>query len=815
MAESRTVRPVSTPLPSDLPSTLPLIPLRRGVLLPGGTLTFSAGRPRTLAALQAARSLHDGWLVIAVQREPVEDPSPADLLPTAVLARVEEAPPSTSNPNGPRLFLAQGERRVWLRGFPSTHPLMEANWELAELPWPETVQGEATWATFEEEIQTTSEAIGGESHAKALMAGVRDGQIERERAVDTVASVIEGQQEWLAELLQTVDPLRRAQTVMQALLRVREIRAARQAIRDRLQEDGQKMQKEHLLRRQMEAIKSELGEGEDDDISRIKARLTEAGLPEEVQKVADRELARLERISNGSPERSVALDWLERIADMPWKVSSSTSGGGAEQVDLEALEAALDGSHHGLDEIKRQVVEHLSVRLLAGRGRADVLLLVGPPGVGKTSIGQAIADAMGKKLVRVALGGVRDEAELRGHRRTYIGSRPGRIVEGIRRAGINDPVLLLDEVDKLVQGWQGNPSAALLEILDPEQNQHFVDHYLEVPWDLSRCLFIATANDLSQIPGPLRDRMEILTLEGYTPEEKRSIARDHLLARLAENAGVSVDDAQITDGAIDLVIRGWTREAGVRQLQRALGRVFRAVAVLKAKGLLDGPLKVDEAEVVGILGKRRFHEDENELSRVARPGIATGLAWTPVGGDVLHVEASTLPGKGQLMLTGQLGDVMKESARAALTYVLSNARALDIPEDAVKDRDVHLHVPAGAVPKDGPSAGVTMVTALASLLSGRVVRPDLAMTGEATLRGRVLPVGGVKSKVLAAHRMGIRTVIMPRRNGLDLDDLPPAVREAMDIVLVDTLEEVLAAALEPLPSPVPRLAPHDQAPLAR
>ncbi len=815
MAESRTVRPVSTPLPSDLPTTLPLIPLRRGVLLPGGTLTFSAGRPRTLAALQAARSRHDGWLVIAVQREPVEDPSPADLLPTAVLARVEEAPPNTANPGGPRLFIAQGERRVWLRGFPSTHPVMEATWELAELPWPDTVQGEATWDTFEEEIQTTSEAIGGESHAKALLAGVRDGQIERERAVDTVASVIEGQQEWLAELLQTVDPLRRAQTVMQALLRVREIRAARQAIRDRLQEDGQKMQKEHLLRRQMEAIKSELGEGEDDEIARIKARLAEAGLPDEVQKIADRELARLERISNGSPERSVALDWLERIADMPWKVSSSTSGGDTEQVDLEALEAALDGSHHGLDEIKRQVVEHLSVRLLAGRGRADVLLLVGPPGVGKTSIGQAIADAMGKKLVRVALGGVRDEAELRGHRRTYIGSRPGRIVEGIRRAGINDPVLLLDEVDKLVQGWQGNPSAALLEILDPEQNQHFVDHYLEVPWDLSRCLFIATANDISQIPGPLRDRMEVLTLEGYTPEEKRNIARDHLLSRLAENAGVSVDDVQITDAAIDLVIRGWTREAGVRQLQRALGRVFRAVAVQKAKGLLDGPLKVDEAEVVGILGKRRFHEDETELSRVARPGIATGLAWTPVGGDVLHVEASTLPGKGQLMLTGQLGDVMKESARAALTYVLSNARLLDIPEDAVKDRDVHLHVPAGAVPKDGPSAGVTMVTALASLLSGRVVRSDLAMTGEATLRGRVLPVGGIKSKVLAAHRMGIRTVILPRRNGLDLDDLPPAVREEMDIVLVDTLEEVLAAALEPLPGLPPRISPHDQAPLAR
>ncbi len=795
MAEGR--RPSATPLPADLSPTLPLIPLRRGVLLPGGSLTFTAGRPRTLQALQAARARHDGWVLIAVQREPVEEPSPADLLPAAVLARLSEAPAPPGQPKGTRLHLAHGERRVWLRGFPSTWPVIEATWEDAELPWPENIEAEALWQTFEEQVRSTGEALGGEGAARQLLDQVRDGQIERERAVDLVAGGLEGPPEWLCELLQTADPLRRAESVLNGMVRLRELRAARQAIHNRLQEDGQKLQKEHLLRRQMEAIKQELGEGEDEELGRIRARLAEAGLPEEVETVVQRELKRLERISNGSPERSVAIDWLERIADMPWKVSSSTSGGEGERLDIEALEAALDGSHHGLDEVKRQVVEHLSVRLLAGRGRADVLLLVGPPGVGKTSIGQAIATAMGKKLVRVALGGVRDEAELRGHRRTYIGSRPGRIIEGIRRAGINDPVLLLDEVDKLVQGWQGNPSAALLEILDPEQNQHFVDHYLEVPWDLSRCLFIATANDLSQIPGPLRDRMEVLNLEGYTPDEKRDIARRHLLARLAENAGVQVEDVQISDAAIDEVVQGWTREAGVRQLQRALGRIYRAAAVKKARGKMDGPLQVEVEDLPALLGKRRFHAEERDPVLATRPGIATGLAWTPTGGDVLQVEASTLPGRGQLMLTGQLGDVMKESARAALTFVLSQARALHIPEDALRDRDVHLHVPAGAVPKDGPSAGVTMVTALASLLSGRPVREDLAMTGEATLRGRVLPVGGIKSKLLAAHRLGMRTVLLPRRNGQDLDELPETVRRELDIVLVDTLEEVLALALRP------------------
>ncbi len=769
-----------------VPRQLPVMALRRGVLLPGAAAPFLVGRERSLSALRAN---HEGWVIVAAQREPVSTPSPSDLLTTAVIARVVE---EAAAPNGAVRVILQGVRRVNLTGFPSVQPHFVGTWTEVEESWPESVAGRGMRDAFRHEVEASVDALGQPVVSTVLAMPI-------ELAVDAVASALDAPQEWYREMLATHDPAARAERVMVALVRAREVSAARDSIKERVSKATQDQQREFLLRQQMKAIQEELGEGGDDDeLSRIKEKLETRDLPDEVQEVVDREIRRLERLSGASPERSVAIDWLEWIADMPWNHHTAVD------LDLAALENALDRSHYGLEDVKQQVVEHLAVRKLAGNGRADVLLLVGPPGVGKTSIGQAIADATGRKLVRVALGGVRDEAELRGHRRTYIGARPGRLVEGIRRANTADPVILLDEVDKLGSGTWGDPAAALLEILDPEQNDNFVDRYLEVPFDLSKALFVATANDLASIPGPLRDRMQHLEIAGYSQREKLVIAREHLLATVARNAGLDAEAVVFTDEALKDAIAGWTREAGVRELQRVLGKVYRAAAVQRARNPVGPhePLHVDAADLPTYLGKRRFLDEEAEVTK--RPGIVRGLAWTPVGGSVLYVEASTLPGRGNLVLTGQLGDVMKESARAALTYVLSQADHLGIPVDMLEKNDVHIHVPAGAVPKDGPSAGVAMFTALASLLTGRPVRDDVAMTGEATLRGRVLPVGGIKTKVLAAHRNGLKRVILPRRNEADLDDVPAEVREALDIVLVENMDEVLAAALRDWPGALHR-----------
>ncbi|MEQ1504373.1 MAG: endopeptidase La [Myxococcota bacterium] len=767
-------------LPADLPATLPVMALRRGVLLPGVGSPFIVGRARSVSALSAN---HKGYLIVAAQREGLVDPDPADLLPTAVIARVVERQRA---PNGDaERVVVQGIARVTLTGFTATQPHLEARYRVVEEVWPDDTAARGMRDAFRAEVERSADLIGGRANVNTVLT------FPPQVLVDAIAgSLTLAEAEWHKEILSTHDPMGRAERVLVELVKAREAIAARDTIQERVQNATRDQQRDFILRQQLKAIQEELGEGSDDDLARLKDRLTDRDLPDEVQEVVDREIKRLERLSTQSPERSVAVDWLEWIADMPWGRNSAVG------LDLEALEAALDHSHHGLADVKRQVVEHLAVQKLAGSGRADVLLLVGPPGVGKTSIGQAIADVTGRKLVRVALGGVRDESELRGHRRTYIGARPGRLIEGIRRAGTADPVVLLDEIDKLGTGTWGDPASALLEILDPEQNHHFVDRYLEVPFDLSKVLFVATANDLGNVPGPLRDRMQLIDIPGYGQEDKLTIARNHLLQTVAKNAGIDPTAVAFTDAALQGAIAGWTREAGVRELQRVLGKVFRAAAVLEARGQLKPPLTVDAADLPTYLGKRRFFDEEPEVNK--RPGIARGLAWTPVGGTVLYVEASTLPGNGHLVLTGQLGDVMKESARAALTYVLANAEKLGIPLDVLHDKDVHIHVPAGGVPKDGPSAGVTMFTTIASLLSGRAVRDDVAMTGEATLRGRVLPVGGIQSKVLAAHRHGLKTLILPKRNELDLDDLPAAVRADLDIHLVEHMDEVLSIALVPV-----------------
>lgn len=766
-------------LPAGLPGTLPVMALRRGVLLPGVGSSFIVGRARSLSALAANQQ---GYLLVAAQRDPVADPEPSDLLPTAVLARVVERQ-RAPNGDAERVVL-QGVARATLTGFTSLKPHLEATYQRVEESWPDDGESLGMRDAFRTEVENSADVLGGLPTVQVILT------FPPPTLVDAVAASLDvSDSGWHKEILSTHDPLSRAERVLVELVKAREAVAAKETIQERVQNATRGQQREFILRQQLKAIQDELGDASDDDLGRLKERLTERDLPDEVQEVVDREIRRLERLSGQSPERSVAIDWLEWIADMPWGRSSGVD------LDLKALEEALDKSHHGLEDVKRQVVEHLAVKKLAGSGRADVLLLNGPPGVGKTSIGQAIADATGRKLVRVALGGIRDESELRGHRRTYIGARPGRLIEGIRRAGTADPVVLLDEIDKLGTGTWGDPASALLEILDPEQNHHFVDRYLEVPFDLSKVLFVATSNDLSNVPGPLRDRMQLIDIAGYGQAEKLAIARDHLLPIVAKNAGMAPDDVVFTDAALEAAIAHWTREAGVRELQRVLGKVYRAAAVERARGLLHAPLQVDVGDLPKWIGKQKYFDEEPEITK--RPGIARGLAWTPVGGTVLYVEASTFPGNGGLVLTGQLGDVMKESARAALTYVLANAEKLGIPHDVLKGKDVHIHVPAGGVPKDGPSAGVTMFTTLASLLSGRPVRDDVAMTGEATLRGRVLPVGGIQSKVLAAHRHGIKRLILPKRNEPDLDDVPEAVRNELDVIFVEQMDEVLEAALVP------------------
>ncbi|MFI5284049.1 MAG: endopeptidase La, partial [Candidatus Dormibacterales bacterium] len=552
---------------------------------------------------------------------------------------------------------------------------------------------------------------------------------------------------------------------------------------------------EYFLREQLKAIQRELGEldSEHAELSELRDRIERAGLPAEAKREADREIARLERIPSASPESSVIRTYLELIVSLPWKIST---GG---EVDVKKARAILDADHYDLDKVKQRIVEHLAVRRLKqqrglmDRGREPILCFVGPPGVGKTSLGQSIARAMGRKFARASLGGVHDEAEIRGHRRTYIGAMPGRILQAIRRAESNDPVFMLDEVDKIGADWRGDPSSALLEVLDPEQNKDFRDNYLDVPFDLSKVMFITTANTLETIPPALRDRMEVLHLSGYTEHEKVQIAQRFLIPKQLTAHGLRPDEVGVSEEAVRLIIHQYTREAGVRNLEREIASVIRRDVAEMATRRRTRRAPDDTKRVRAALGKRRYFDDVAE--RIDRPGIATGMVWTPTGGEIIFVEAALTPGKGELKLTGQLGDVMKESAAAALSYLKAHALELGIDPELFDKNDIHVHVPAGAQPKEGPSAGVTVLTAIASILTGRPVREDVAMTGEITLRGRVLPIGGVKEKVLGAHRAELRRIVLPRRNEADLDDIPADLRQQMRFVLVDSIDDVLGEAL--------------------
>lgn len=766
---------------------LPVLPLRGGVILPGTVRTLPVGRRKSMALVRALGNPRERpEVVIAVQRDPqINDPSFADLHPIAVVAQVLDV---RRGRNGVQMVALSGQRRVALSALASTVPYWTAEVEPIFEPSADSAKARLLAEAFAGGL---AEIVDEDNKIAAALEAYRTDP-SPSRLADRVASALEltfSQTVHALLTLDVVDRLERLTELAGEILTTKDVKATIEAaVRERL---GQR-QREAVLREQMAAIRKELGD--DDAPDKLRARFEDRELPDEVRAVVERELGRLQSVGN-SPEANVIRTYLEVIADLPWDARAEVN------LDLDAVAEQLDADHFGLEEVKQRLLEHLAVLKLSSNPKGTILCLTGPPGTGKTSLAQSVAEATGRPFVRVALGGVRDEAAIRGHRRTYIGALPGRIIEGLRKAGAKNPVMLLDEIDKLTPGgFSGNPEAALLEVLDPAQNGTFTDQYLDLPFDLSEVLFICTSNQLGNLSAPLRDRLEVVQIEGYTRVEKGQIARAHLLPRQLQNHGLTGDEAiatvEITDDAVNRIIAEYTREAGVRQLERELVRLCRAAALLVARGEA-GDIRVDADDLDRHLGKPRFRNRVAE--RTAVPGVATGLAWTPVGGDILFIETSRMPGNGKLEITGKLGDVMTESARAALTYVRSHAEELGIPAGALDGHDLHIHVPAGATPKDGPSAGVTMFTALVSLLTGRRVRGDVAMTGECTLRGRVLPVGGIKSKVLAAHRAGITHVVLPKANGRDLDDLPEAVRAGMQFTLAEDMRAVLDVALEDMP----------------
>jgi ATP-dependent Lon protease len=763
---------------------LPLLPLTTGVVLPGMVVTLTIESDDARRAVAAAEGT-DGEILLVPR-------TGQRFAQVGTVAKVEDVGRLRS---GMEALVIRGlHRAVVARGVPGTG---DAIWvEIDPRPDPEEVSARATELAreYRATIEAIVEARGVPQVGEFLRGITHPGQI-----ADTSGYSPDLSFEQKVQVLETLDVERRLEKVLAWAKEVLAEIELKDKIRSDVREGMERTQREFILRQQMEAIRKELGEeGGESVVEEYRRKIAEANMPEGARKEAERELGRLERTSEQSPEYGWIRTYLDWMTEIPWDVRTE------DNLDIVEARRILDEDHTGLDDVKERIVEYLAVRKLrqerglgpaVGRGSGAILTLVGPPGVGKTSLGESVARALGRRFVRISLGGIHDEAEIRGHRRTYVGALPGRIVRALKEAGTKNPVMMLDEVDKVGADWRGDPSSALLEVLDPAQNHTFRDHYLEVDLDLSEVLFISTANVSETIPAPLLDRMEVIRLDGYTEDEKVAIARDHLLARQLERNGLREDEVEVTDAAIRRIVSDHTREAGVRNLERELGKVLRKVATKLASGEATAPVTIDEADVRGYLGRPKFFFEAAERTSV--PGVATGLAVTGTGGDVLFIEATRLDGtEGDgLVLTGQLGDVMKESGQIALSYVRSHADELGIDPARLGGR-FHVHVPAGAVPKDGPSAGVTMVTALASLLAGVPVRSTVGMTGEVTLQGRVLPIGGVKQKVLAAHRAGLQEVILPKRNEGDLDDVPEQVRQEIAFHLVGSVDEVLAIALD-------------------
>lgn len=786
---------------AQLPRELPVLPLRNTVAFPSSMLPIIVGSENSLALAHDAIA-GDRLIMLVTTHEPeIENPTSDQVYDVGVVALIQRSSP-TQNGEGLQLFVQTSER-ARVTEWTAEEPYLKAQVELA----PEI-----------EETDTEAEALNRSllsisREMVALMPNVPDQIVDALEQIDsnliltyTIAANARIGNAKRVEVLDIDSVNKKMQVLLDALAREKEVLEIGQEIKSRAQQEVSKEQREYYLRRQLESIRKELGDVDDEiaEIEKFRERIKEAQMPEEAEKQALSELKRMERISAQSAEYSVVRTYLDWMVELPWRTRSE------DNLDIENAREVLDEDHYDLKDVKDRIIEYLAVRKLAQdrreefEGRAEdhsantILLFVGPPGVGKTSLGKSIARALGREFSRMSLGGMRDEAEIRGHRRTYIGAMPGRLIQSLKRVGTRNPVIMLDEIDKVGSDWRGDPSSALLEVLDPAQNHTFRDHYLDVDFDLSDIIFIATANQLDTIPAPLRDRMEVIRLDGYTEYEKVQIAQEHLIQRQLKANSLRDDEVEFTEEALRKIIRDYTREAGVRNLERQIGAVMRKVAIRIAGGEAS-TVAVTPDIVREYLGKPKFRFEASERAEI--PGVANGLAWTPVGGDVLFVEAALTPGNGKLTITGQLGKVMEESVRIAYSYLYSNADELNIDVERFKDHDIHIHVPEGAVPKDGPSAGITMTTALYSLLTEQAARADVAMTGEITLRGQVLPIGGVKMKVLAAHRHGIRTVILPERNVDDLDELPEEVREDMTFIGVKAIDEVLSNAIRWLEVP--------------
>jgi ATP-dependent Lon protease len=773
------------------PEAVPVLPVRDTVLFPHAVLPLTVGRE---SSIEMIRSLGEEKIILVVaQREShVDSPEPADLYEVGTLAVIHKVIPM---PNKSLFIFAEGLRRIRVTSYPQQKPFLKAHTEPLEeidaekAPEIEALQGSVV-STFQQ-IVAASPNLSDELQA-IVMTIEGPGRIA-DFVVSSLAFLSTAQRQ---ELLETLDEAKRLDMVNRYLIKERQLVELRTKIESEVQDQMAKGQREYYLREQLKAIQKELGGDEDQhEVEELKKKIAEAQMPEEVEKEAVRELQRFARMSPAAAEYTISRTFLDWLVTLPWNKTTD------KPISIPEAHAILETDHYNLEKVKERILEYLSVLQLKPEMKGPILCFVGPPGVGKTSLGKSIARSLGRKFVRISLGGMHDEAEIRGHRRTYIGALPGQIIQGIRRAGTRDPVFMLDEIDKIGRDFRGDPAAALLEALDPEQNFQFRDHYLEVPFDLSKVLFITTANVLDPVPEALHDRMEVLELPGYTEEEKIQIAHRHVIPRQVEAHGLKLDESiQFTDEALEELIRHYTREAGLRNLERNIATICRKQARRIAEGG-EKCLVVDARAVRDSLGAPRMLSETEVAERTQKPGVAIGLAWTPTGGDILFVEANQMPGKRGLIMTGHLGQVMQESMQAALTWVRSNSEQWDLPPDYFENRELHLHVPAGAIPKDGPSAGVTMATALVSLLTGRRVRPNLAMTGEITLSGLVLPVGGIKEKVLAAKRAGITEILLPRQNAVHVEeDLKTDQLEGLKLRYVKTMDEVIDQALESEPA---------------